>query len=311
MAIKNVNALKRGFSYRHATGGRGGLGLYSDGLLMAEYENYANEDEPVIIYGKNLTGVDQWFNEESETQNYAIGTKMVVEDMVFRYAHINAYRASAWRGRGMQNIGGQTSVNCSASGYLPVSAMTAASAAATSITVTIDNAYSATANEFENGEIYLESSPWSGAVRGRIRSNTATSTTTTFALKEGIVAATSTTPSGKLHWSPYAHTGTPKTDSIVAFRSSVVGCLNVNGTADYYVWLQTWGPYMSQYGSTDQQGEGKDHRSVYFDRYGAFIQGTTAGIDRQYAGFSLACTADTDATGSSGWSPWVMLQISP
>ena len=252
----------------------------------------------------------QWFTEESASKLFPYGTKLVVEDTVHRYGHINAYRASAWRGRGMQSIGNQTTVNCAGTGYIGIASGTAASAAATSLTLTLDNSYSATANEFENGEVYLESSPWSGAVRGRIKSNAATSTTTTFVLKEGIVAATGAAPNGKLHWNPYAHTGTPKTDSIVAFRSSIVGCLNVNGTADYYVWLQTWGPYMSQYGAALQQGEGKDVRAVYFDRYGAFIQGTGEEA-RQYAGFSLACTADVDAIGSSGWSPLVMLQLSP
>lgn len=148
---RNITASKRGFGYREATGGRGALGLYTDGLLVAEYENYLGNGDPVTIYGKNLTSVDQWFNEESETKNYAIGTKMVVEDMVFRYGHIEVYRDSAWRGRGMSNLGKQTSVSHLDAGYLNVSAGTAASAEATSLTLTIDNAYAATANEFENG----------------------------------------------------------------------------------------------------------------------------------------------------------------
>jgi len=262
-----------------------------------------------------LTTSPQWFTEESETQVHPIGTKLVVEDMVFRYARIETNRASAWRGRGMANLGKQNSVH-NANGYIPIGAGTAGVAGDKTLTLTLgvyssgDADYEAAADEFKNGEIYLESSPWTGAVRGRIKANDATSTTTLFYLKEGIVAPTSATPNGKLHWNQYAYVGTPITDSHASKKCSCVGCLNVNGTADYYVWLQTWGPYMSQYGSTDQQGEGNDHRAVYFDRYGAFVWPSAAGAS-QFAGFSMPCTNDYDADGFAGWSPWVMLQISP
>jgi len=252
----------------------------------------------------------QWFTEESVAKLFPYGTKLVAEDTVHRYGHISAYRASAWRGRGMQNIGNQTATSCAASGFRPATTMTAASSGAVSVALTLDGSYSATADEFENGVIAIFPSTWTGIVQGRVRSNTATSTTTTFTLKEGIVADCGASSTSKVHWNPYAYTGTPKTDSIVAFRSSIVGCLNVNGTADYYAWLQTWGPYLGQYGLEAQPGEGKYNRSVYFDTYGAFIQGGD-NEHRQYAGFSLPCTADTDAVGSSGWSPLVMLQISP
>jgi len=249
---------------------------------------------------KIITAPTQWFTEESAAKQYEIGTKLVVEDMVFRYAHIETNRASAWRGRGMHNLGKQNTAH-GANGYIPVGTATAASAAATTLVLTLGTwdsgtaAYEATADEFKNGEVYLESSPWTGAVRGRIRSNAATSTTTTFQLKEGIVAAIGTSPNGKLHWNQYAYVGTAISDSQCAFRCSCVGCLNVNGTADYYVWLQTWGPYMSQYGSTDQPGEGKDNRSVYFDRYGAFVQGSSTTYDNQYAG-SNQSVKEEDAT---------------
>lgn len=263
---------------------------------------------------KILTRPDQWFTEESVVKLYDIGTKLVVEDMVFRYAHIETNRASAWRGRGMHNLGKQNSAH-NANGYIPIGAATAASAGATTLVLTLGTydsgtaSHSATANEFQNGEVYLESSPWTGLVRGRIRNNDASSTTTNFYLKEGIVAAISATPNGKLHWNQYAYVGTAITDSHASKKCSCVGCLNVNATADYYVWLQTWGPYMGQYGSTTQPGEGNDLRAVYFDRYGAFVTGTS--VTHQYAGHSLPCTMDNDADGFQGWSPLVMLQIAP
>ena len=212
-------------------------------------------------------------------------------------------------------MGKQNAAN-HANGYIPIGAGVAGVAGDKTLTLTLgtydpgDADYEATANEFENGEIYLESSPWSGIVRGRIKSNDVTSTTTKFYLKEGIIAATSVTPNGKLHWNQYAHVGKPKTDSHCSRRCSVVGCLAVNATVDYYVWLQTWGPYLGQYGQPEQPGEGADNRSVYFDRYGAFVQLGAAGAS-QYAGHSLPCTCDNDADGMSGWSPLVMLQIAP
>lgn len=147
---------------------------------------------------------------------------------------------------------------------------------------------------------------------GRIKSNTATSTTTTFTLKEGIIAAIDSTPSGKLNWNPYAYTGTPKTDSYCASRSSIVGCLNVNATADYYVWLQTWGPYICQPGgaSGSYPGEGVNQRIVFFDMYGGFLH-WSASAAYQRAGIVLPCTVDPDADGRNGWATLVMLQLSP
>jgi len=309
---KVINALKRGFSYRHATGGRGALGLYTDGLLVAEYENYLGNDEPVTIYGKSLTNVDQWFNEESATKNYAIGTKMEVEDMVFRYAHVNADSDSVWRGRGTLNLGKNAKVY---TGHNYISAMTAASAAAETVTVTLTE--DATADEFENGWMALFPSVWTGIVTGRVKRNDATSTTTKLYLKEGIQAACGAASTGRLHWNQYAYVGKPFTSAdVTPGFSAVVGCAWVNCTADYYLWVQTWGPYMCQYSETEKPGQGRYHRSVYFDSYGGFLNPATESIynettgDAQLAGFSLPCALNSTDEGS-GWSPWVMLQISP
>jgi len=319
---RNIKAAKRGFGYRHATGGRGGLGLYSDGLLMAEYENYLGNDEPVIVYGKNLTGVDQWFTEESETQNYAIGTKLVVEDMVFYYGHCAEYAEEGnWKGRGMMNLGKQTSNAHTDPGHRRAATITAWATGATVLYVTMDSAYAPIADEFEDGQITVNSSPWDGMCRGRIRTNDAelASGLTTFYLKEGIVGGNTagTTVDARITWNQYAHFGLPAVGSI-ANRCCCVGCANLSFTENYYGWLQTWGPFAGQtgeYGSEDM-GLGPYNTQVYFDAYGGFINPATNSIygegigKAQLAGFIVASRAG-GAAESTNWSPLVMLQICP
>jgi hypothetical protein len=203
-------------------------------------------------------------------------------------------------------------------GHVLAASGTAASAGATTIVLTLDGSYSATADEFAEGFLYMESSPWTGAVTGRIKSNDATSTTTTFYLKEGIVAATGASPNAKVHWNQYAYVGKPYNDHHAAHFCSTVGCswVNVAANTEKYVWLQTWGPYIGQYAEAEQPGEGKTNRAVYFDSYGGFTNAATeatygSGPNAQYAGFSLPCTYTDTAEGNADWSPWVMLQISP
>jgi len=260
---------------------------------------------------------NQWFTEASSNKQYEIGTKLVVEDMVFRYAHTNLYCDSNWRGRGLANLGLQPA-GTNGNGHITIAAATAASAAATSLSVTLDHSYAATADEFKNGFIALQSEPWSGWLTGRISGNDATSTTTAIRLKEGIVAAFDSTPGGKLFWNQYAYVGKAFTDSYAARRTSQVGCLwtNVAANTEKYVWLQTWGPYVCQYGETEYPGLGKSNRAVYFDNYGGIYTATTMSIygegqTAQLAGFSLGGSYDQDATGGEGWNPWIMLQISP
>jgi hypothetical protein len=43
--------------------------------------------DPKGFSEKILTSPTQWFTESSSNKEYPIGTKLLVEDMVFRYAH--------------------------------------------------------------------------------------------------------------------------------------------------------------------------------------------------------------------------------
>lgn len=256
-----------------------------------------------------LTTSPQWFTEESETKVHPLGTKLVVEDMRFTYSHINASSDSCWRGRGLANLGKNLGGGNS---YLDASAMTAAVEHATDVTITVSGI---TANEFENGIIAIFPSVWTGIITGRVKSNDATSASSTkFYLKEGVQAACGASSTAKIHWNQYAYTGKASTGDSVRFRCSQVGCLCENATVDYYVWLQTWGPYLGQY-STWKMGQGNYLRAVYFDTYGGMMPYSATASNgnyknAQYAGFCLGPSWNaTDAADS--WTPLVMLQISP
>lgn len=255
-----------------------------------------------------LTSPNQWFTEQSKAKQYPLGTKLVVEDMVFRYAHIHESSDSCWRGRGLANLG----KNLNGNALLPATAMTAASEHDTDVTITVSGV---SAGEFENGAMALFPSTWTGLITGRIKDNDATSgSSTKFYLKEGIQADCGAASTAKIHWNQYAYTGKASTSHYVRFYVSQVGCLWENATADYYVWLQTWGPYMGQY-STYKMGTSKWHRAVYFDGYGGMMEYNAAdlyesGTSAQYAGFCLGPSYDGTDTADA-WTPWVMLQISP
>lgn len=241
--------------------------------------------------------------------------------MVFHYCHTSAYATGA-KGRGQFNLGNQTSTAHAGSGHL-TAVVVAADSGATEINLTLDNAYAATADEFKNGAIFARGYPFTGPLHGRIRTNdaeVAATGYTKFYLKEGMTTALVVhgTAIAKVHWNQYAYTGKPGTDSVIAHKTSVVGCPWVALTADYYYWGQSWGPYMGQTGETGSEdiGLGAHCGMVYFDSYGGFLNPSSEGLYQeqsgkpQFAGFVLG-NRYTVSGSTKQWTPWVLLQITP
>jgi len=284
---------------------------------------------PLLVGASKYGDYKQWYDEQSSTQLHQLGAKLVVDDgggeMVFRYAHIAANAASAWRGRGMSNLGlyGDDGTLGADNGFLYAATITEAAAGATEITVTLSGAggsnnITCAENELAGGYIVIMPAVWTGWIGGRIRSNTAAvAGVMTVTLVEGIQDACAAASPTRLTWNPYAYVGTPLTNGSAWRWTSVVGCLNLNATVDYYVWLQTWGPYVAQtsaYGTYDI-GRGTHDRNVFFDGYGGFMSSAYMvanghpAENYQRAGFVLANTYAPTETLS--WMPLVMLQISP
>lgn len=253
-----------------------------------------------------ITNPSQWFTEQSVDKLYPLGTKLVVEDMVFRYAQVYASSDSCWRGRGAQWFGRGHGGNV----YIPTTAMVAAAALAKEVTLTTPE--SLLADEFENGRMALFPSVWTGIISGRIKTNDPTSEgSTKFYLKEGIQAACGPTSEAFVYVNTYKNVGKAKTSHGPRWWQRIVGGMNVNATLSYFIWLQTWGPWMGQYGSsTYKPGTHKYQEDVYFDPYGAIVEPEFLGTHRQRAGFYLGQGYDGTDLGEA-WTPMIMLQISP
>jgi len=310
---RNIAASKRGFGYRHGTAESGGLGLYVDGLMVVEYENY--NDQLMLTYGKSLTGVPQGIYEESVTQNYPIGTRRVVDDMVFKYCHSRTDPT----GQASLPLANRGVVNT----HLAVldTTVVAASVAATTITATVAGV---AANSYENGYIIQQPTVgWTQNSKLRIKSNT----TTVFTLKDPLVESVATTDNLFFSKNMYAAVGkSPVTGADSAYRTdrSIVAVPLLDITSEYYFWGQTWGPCCVQFGdATYRAGDTSygdwGNRVVWFDHYGAASCGSEpddspaapykCGRGVQIAGFCIPCTYDTG--GIVDWSILIFLQLTP
>lgn len=252
--------------------------------------------------------------EEKATQQYPVGMRYVRDDMVFKYGHIHADSDWANRGRGVVNIGKYGTHATGSVGHRETTAMVVANIGDKTITLTVDGILE---NEYQDGEIAIFPEVFTGIIRARVRSNLVSADgQTVFTLKDSIPDVCGAASKAKLFHNIYAYVGKLRAGVDEArFKTSVVGCLNVLTPADHWAWLQTWGPYMGQYGGVSKPGESQHDEDVWFDTYGAFINYVTAGSmlpgkGAQRAGFVLG-NRYTEADMDTGWSPWIMLQISP
>ncbi len=232
---------------------------------------------------------------ESATQEYPIGTKLVLDDMVFRYCE-----AEADPGGTSSTIRANRAVVCK---HIPVTAsvVVAADVGDTTITATVA---SVSANLYENGYIIQQPTvSWDQNSKLRIKSNT----TTAFTLKDALVEAVASTDTMLFSKNMYKDVGKIPTNGTGKEYMSWVAVPLLHITASYYFWGQTWGPCCIQYGeaTTDRPGETASVRAFAFDYYGAAICSSTAlnAPSQQIGGFVIPNTYGT-------WSMLVMLQLS-
>lgn len=258
--------------------------------------------EQIISGGRQLAGrVRQDIHEESATQNYSIGTRLVMDDRVFRYSYAKGAMDPLLGARAdiMPREGESDAVAYAAGTFyitIPVNANGK------------DNALEIIEDYWAEGYIWIQTAPQQ---MYRIKSSAAASggfivLTLYEALKTDVTASMWITA-----WAnPYkacVHTHSGK--------MSVVCQPLISVTIDYYFWGQTWGPCFGTQTAT-KPGLASGDREVFYGSDGALITGgdvCNTGL-AQKAGFLITNTQPWQAAGGGaegGGDQFYMLQLSP
>jgi hypothetical protein len=184
----------------------------------------------------------QGIYEESATQKAEIGYRILVGDRCFRYAYAG----------GTALIAG-TLVN--AAGWMAATTevnLTVGTAAAVG-TYLVPNVTSAAAwTTLAGGYMIVNDNGGEGQCY-KIKSSSAnadTSTSTDLVLYDPIETALTTSSQVELYTSPYYDL-----DISSAITDTVAGIPPIAVTANYYFWLQTWGPCAALVGATTASGD--------------------------------------------------------
>ena len=268
--------------------------------------------EMVITSGRYLGAGVQDIHEESETQRYSIGTRLVVDDRVFRYCQAKQALDPLLGGRAdvMPREGEMDGV--------------AYEAGDTEVTIPMnangpDYVAEQVADYWNEGYIWIQT----GMQLHRIKDSAVATTTgritsltggyVTVTLYEGLKTAVGASEWQTAWVNPYKvckheHSG----------KMSVICQPLVSVTINYYFWGQTWGPCFGQLNGA-AMGRTSNDRSVYYTSDGSLQAGVTqvetaGSAHKQRAGFIITNTeAWTNAGGSgeSGGDQFYMLQLSP
>ena len=280
-------------------------------MSKTRYQPTRNKDAIIadqILTAGNLlaAGSIQDIHETDTVQNYDIGTRLVMDDRVFRYSKAKTALVPLKGGCGdvMPREG-----NCAAVAY-----------EVGSFTITIpenangpDYAAEAVANYWAEGFIWIQVSPAPGQMH-RIKSSAAASggfiTLTLYeALKVRVPASTWITA-----WAnPYGLLIPPS-----GGRLSIIAEPLIAVPQNSYFWGQTWGPIFGQLNGS-AMGRTANDRMFYFASDGSVQAGVTVTwsdgkAHNQQAGFLITNTAAwTNAGGSAelGGDQFYMLQLSP
>lgn len=286
-----------------------------EGYVESRGKDRAMADQ-LITAGRQLaTGDFQDVHEESATQNYDIGTRMVMDDRVFRYCQAKEALDALLGGRAdvMPREGEGDAVAYEVGEYEVTIPMNSNGP---------DYAAEQVANYWAEGYYWIQTSPAPG-IMYRIKSSAAATTTGRItSLTGGYVTATLyeslkvrvPASTWQTSWvNPY---GVCKHEHNA--KMSVICQPLIPITINYYFWGQTWGPCFGQLYSS-AIGRTSGDRMVYYKSDGALCAGvdvtyTTGSAHEQCAGFVITNTeAWTNAGGSgeSGGDQFYMLQLSP
>jgi len=273
---ENVRAGKRGWNYDPVING---IDLRVDGVTVSKFCG----DHPAI------------YNADS-TQLYELGTRLQVDNRVFRYAKAGTAGVNAGWGAFFQIT--QT---------MAYEAIHVAGTAGDK-TVTITQP-SITADEWAGGYIIMGHNSSATMQNRRIVSNTATDGDAHVVVTlDGPLHVALTTSEGiEIIPNIYSNLQTTYNE-----YSGVAGVPTVTTTTGKYFWVQTWGPCWIIPGGTGTPGSTAFERTLYFVGDGSvnggvgLVTGATEAHYRQSAGFII----QKDSAGAGG-PPFVMLQISP
>lgn len=273
-----------------------------------------------IIIDQTLTGgrmlaggTIQDVHEQSTIQNYDIGTRLVMDDRVFRYSKAGGNLVALTVGKcGVMPREG----NCAKATYavgtfkmtLPVNTQG-------------DKATDEVKKDYwKEGYIWIQTEPKQLI---RIKSSDAAvnavgefiPVTLWEALKVEVLGKSTGTDRWITAWANIYSDILPS--SSVRMSNVVIPLISV--ASGNYFWGQTWGPCFGRYFGT-KPGETDNDREVYFHIDGALIAGSGVSIDgssavKQRAGFIITNTSPWTKDGAepdeAGGDQFYMLQLSP
>jgi len=188
--------------------------------------------------GFGLIKPSQGIYEESATQKAEIGFRLLVGDRVFRYSYAGGVALAA--GKLVKSAQLPAEVNKSVAA--------AASIGAKSVTVTT------AAAQLYLAEGYMVVNDVTGeGICYKIKSsaaNATTATSTDITLYDPLSVALTTSSQVELYGSPYYDL-----DLSAAVTDHISGIPPIAVTANYYFWLQTWGPCAALVGATTAAGD--------------------------------------------------------
>jgi len=251
-------------------------------------------------------GKIQDVHEQSTVQNYDIGTRLVMDDRVFRYCKAGGNLKALMAGHcGVMPREG----NCDAVDY-PVG----------SFTITIpENANGAKYAEeavkdyWKEGYIWIQTDPQQMI---RIKSSAAAvGGFITLTLWEPLKVQVLGSGSGTDRWiTAWANLYSDILPTNSARMSNIVVPL-ISVTSGNYFWGQTWGPCFGTVVST-KPGAADGDREVYYNIDGALVTGADVAATglAQRAGFLITNTSpwtNADGNPEAGGDQFYMLQLSP
>ena len=275
--------------------------------------------DQILTAGHKLANGDiQDIHEESVVQNYDIGTRLVMDDRVFRYCYakgaLNAFKGGASDVMPREGAGDGVAYEVGA----------------TEVTIPMN----AEGDDFVIEQVkdyWAEGYYWSGVstptigMMHRIKSSAVATTIgriTTLTTDEGFVTATLYEPlkyripasTWQTSWANPYKTVKAKANG----RQSIICQPLRNITAERYFWGQTWGPCFGQQHST-KLGLANGDRMCYYKSDGSLASSkdvtyTTGSVHEQLAGYLITCTrAWTNESGGSegGGDQFYCLMLSP
>ena len=165
---------------------------------------------------------------ESSSQLFPMGTKLIYGDRTFRYAFMDG---AVTAGKALQSA-------AAVANHRDIAVQAAASAAATSVTVTLGST-AATEDQYANGYLHINDVAGQGQLLS-IATHAAADASANLAvtLNDAVATALTTSSKADLIANPYK-------DVVVAPATEtgpVIGVTTIDMTDNYYGWIQTGGP---------------------------------------------------------------------